>query len=154
MGIEKVRNYFTEFGIEDRVLEFDSSSATVELAAKALGCKEEHIAKSLTFKLDDKVILIVTAGDAKINNAKFKNTFKQKAKMLKVDELPSLVGFSVGGVCPFGVNEDVLVYLDTSLKRFTYVYPACGSSNSAIKLTLEELEKYSNFISYVDVCTF
>ena len=153
MGIERVRQYFKQFGIEDKILEFPVSSATVELAAKALGCDEAHIAKTLAFMVNGKAVLVVCAGDAKINNSKFKQVFNTKAKMLKPGELIDLVGHSVGGVCPFGVNEGVLVYLDKSLKRFTHVYPACGSSNSAIKLTLPELEKYSNYISYVDVTT-
>lgn len=152
MAIEKVREYFEKWDIEDRILEFDVSSATVELAAQAVGCKEERIAKTLSFIIDDKVILIVAAGDAKIDNKKYKAEFKTKSKMVSPDEALELIGHSIGGVCPFGINDGVVVYLDKSLKRFTTVYPACGSSNSAIELTIEELEKYSNYSSWVDVC--
>lgn len=151
MAIENVRKYFREFGIEDRIMEFDVSSATVELAAKALGCEGCRIAKTLSFMTDVGPILIVMAGDAKIDNPKYKAQFGKKAKMLTPDEAESLVGHAVGGVCPFAVNEGVLVYLDESLKRFETVFPACGSSNSAIELTLEELERYSNFSAWVDV---
>lgn len=151
MAIENVRKYFREFGIEDRIMEFDVSSATVELAAAALGCEGCRIAKTLSFMTDGGPILIVMAGDAKIDNPKYKAQFGKKAKMLTPDEAESLVGHAVGGVCPFAVNEGVLVYLDESLKRFETVFPACGSSNSAIELTLEELERYSNFSAWVDV---
>ncbi len=151
MAIEKVREYFKKIGIEDRIKEFEVSSATVELAAKALGCEEERIAKTLSFHVDNDVILIVLAGDVKIDNPKYKEKFKQKAKMLSFDEAKELIGHGVGGVCPFAVNEGVKVYLDESLKRFKAVFPACGSSNSAIELTIEELEKYSDFIEWVNV---
>lgn len=152
MAIEKVKEYFKAFGIEDRIIEFDVSSATVALAAQALGCEGCRIAKTLSFMVDDRVVLIVAAGDVKIDNPKYKAQFLKKAKMLTFDEAEKLIGHAVGGVCPFAVNEGVEVYLDESLKRFETVFPACGSSNSAIELTIEELEKYSNFIEWIDVC--
>ena len=153
MSIERVREYFKGFGIEDRMLEFDVSSATVELAAQALGCEGKRIAKTLSFHVDGKVVLIVAAGDAKIDNPKYKGYFHTKAKMLSYDEAESLIGHAVGGVCPFAVNDNVEVYLDESLRRFETVFPAVGSSNSAIELTPDELEKYStNFVAWVDVC--
>jgi prolyl-tRNA editing enzyme YbaK/EbsC (Cys-tRNA(Pro) deacylase) len=152
MAIEKVKSYFEKYGIADRVLEFDVSSATVELAAQAVGCEPCRIAKTLSFMLKDKPILIVTAGEAKIDNHKYKTQFGAKAKMLTPDEVESLIGHAVGGVCPFAINDGVTVYLDESLKRFETVFPACGSSNSAIELTIEELEKYSGFSDWVDVC--
>lgn len=151
MAIEKVKEYFESFGIADRVLEFDVSSATVELAAQALGCEPCRIAKTLSFLVGGKPILIVMAGDAKVDNPKYKARFGTKAKMLSPGEVETLVGHGVGGVCPFGVNEGVDVYLDESLKRFETVFPACGSSNSAIELTMGELEKYSGFTAWVDV---
>lgn len=151
MAIEKVKKYFKEYGIENNILEFNTSSATVELAANALGCKPEHIAKSLSFNVNDTTIIIVTAGDMKIDNAKFKQEFNTKAKMLKFEEVEEKIGHAVGGVCPFAINEGVKVYLDVSLKEYDYVYPACGSSNSAIKLSITELEKYSNYIKWIDV---
>ena len=152
MAIEKVREYFSEYGISDRIKEFTVSSATVELAAQALECEPRRIAKTLSFLVDGHAVLIVTAGDAKIDNQKYKAQFGTKAKMLTPDEAESLVGHAIGGVCPFGINEGVTVYLDNSLKRFSSVFPACGSSNSAIELSIEELEKYSNFVSWIDVC--
>ena len=153
MAIEKVREYFKQFGIEDRIREFEVSSATVELAAKALGCEEEKIAKSLSFKIeDDKCILVITAGDGRIDNKKYKRTFNCKAKMLKREEVEEKIGHMVGGVCPFAINDGIDVYLDVSLKRFETVFPACGSSNSAVELTIDELYKYSNAIDFVDVC--
>ena len=152
MSIEKVREYFKKFNIENKIKEFDVSSATVELAAKALGCEEARIAKTLSFKNDDDVILIVAAGDVKIDNSKYKTNFHKKAKMLQFDEVEPLVGHKVGGVCPFAVNDRVKIYLDNSLKRFKTVFPACGSANSAIELTIEELEKYTQFDSWIDVC--
>lgn len=152
MAIEKVREYFKAFGIEDRILEFDVSSATVELAAQAVGCEPERIAKTLSFMLPEGPILIVAAGDAKIDNRKFKDQFHTKAKMLTPDEVVELVGHAIGGVCPFGINEGVTVYLDESLKRFETVFPACGSSNSAIELTIPDLEKYSGYSAWIDVC--
>lgn len=151
MAIERVRSFFKEQGIEDRIQEFEVSSATVQLAAQALNCEPCRIAKTLSFMVDDKTILIVAAGDAKIDNPKYKAQFNTKAKMLSPEEAEMLVGHAVGGVCPFGINEGVTVYLDTSLKRFETVFPACGSSNSAIELSIPELEKYSHFIQWIDV---
>lgn len=152
MSIEKVRKYFEECGIADRILEFDVSSATVELAAQALGCDGSRIAKTISFHVDDRVVLIVAAGDVKIDNAKYKAQFGTKAKMLAFEEAEELIGHAVGGVCPFAVNDGVEVYLDESLKRFETVFPACGSSNSAIEMTMQDLEKYSRYKSWVDVC--
>ncbi len=152
MAIEKVREYFAHFGIEDRILEFDVSSATVDLAALALGCEPARIAKSITMKVDGNCVMIISAGDVKIDNAKYRAEFLTKAKMLTADEALEMTGHAVGGICPFAINDDCKVYLDESLKRFDFVYPACGSSNSAIKLTINELEKYSGYIKWVDVC--
>ena len=152
MAIERVREYFMKHKIEDRIQEFDVSSATVELAAKALGCNPERIAKTLSFQVNGQAILIVAAGDAKVDNAKYKAQFSAKAKMLTADEVEEKIGHKVGGVCPFGVNEGVTIYLDESLKRFETVFPACGSSNSAIELTIQELEDYSGYTSWIDVC--
>lgn len=152
MAIEKVREYFSGLGMEDRILEFDVSSATVELAAQALNCEPCRIAKTLSFMAGEQPVLIVAAGDAKVDNAKYKAEFGKKAKMLTPDEVVQLVGHAVGGVCPFAVNDGVTVYLDVSLKRFDTVFPACGSSNSAIELTMEGLEKYSGCTKWVDVC--
>ena len=152
MSIEKVRAYFAKFNMEDRILEFPVSSATVELAAQAVGCAPQRIAKTLSFMVGDRPILIVAAGDAKIDNPKYKAQFSQKAKMLSFDQAAELIGHAVGGVCPFAVNEGVTVYLDESLKRFETVYPACGSSNSAIELNIPELEQYSGFTAWIDVC--
>ncbi len=152
MSIEKVRMYFNKYGIDDRIQEFDVSSATVALAAEALHCEPQRIAKTLSFLADGHAALIVAAGDTKIDNAKYKAQFGTKAKMLSPDEVENMVGHAVGGVCPFAVNEGVDVYLDRSLKRFVTVFPACGSSNSAIELTIEELEKYSGSTKWVDVC--
>lgn len=151
MSIEKVRAYMKDFGYEDKILEFAVSSATVELAAKALNTEGARIAKTLSFLVDEKAILIVAAGDARIDNKKFKALFHQKAKMLTPEQVDELIGHSIGGVCPFAVNEGVTVYLDESLKRFKTVFPACGSNNSAIELTIPKLEKLSNFNSWVDV---
>lgn len=152
MAIERVREYFRDFNMEDRIQEFDVSSATVELAAAALHCEPSRIAKTLSFMVNESAILIVTAGDTKIDNAKFKAQFGTKAKMLGYDEVETYIGHAVGGVCPFAIREGVAVYLDESLKRFQTVFPACGSSNSAIELTLEELDKYANPTGWVDVC--
>ena len=152
MAIEKVKAYFAAHGMESRVLEFDVSSATVELAAAALGCEGARIAKTMSFETPDGDILIVAAGDVKIDNSKFKGTFHTKAKMLPFEECEARIGHAAGGVCPFAVNDGIKVYLDESLKRFETVFPACGSSNSAIELTVEELEKYSGFVSWIDVC--
>ena len=152
MSIEKVRAYFKEQGIEDKIQEFEVSSATVELAAQALGCEPESIAKSITFQAGDRIIMIVTAGDQKIDNPKYKAQFGTKAKMLAREEAEDLIGHAVGGVCPFAVNEGVEIYLDESLKRFETVFPACGSSNSAAEFTIPELEKYTNYLEWIDVC--
>lgn len=152
MAFEKVKEYFGKYGMENRVLEFEVSSATVELAAEALHCEPCRIAKTLSFTVEEQPVLIVTAGDAKIDNSKYKAQFGKKAKMLAPDETQNLIGHAVGGVCPFAVNAGVTVYLDISLKRFQTVFPACGSSNSAIELTIEELEKYSAYAAWVDVC--
>lgn len=152
MSIEKVRGYFSELGIADRIQEFDVSSATVELAAKALGCDPDRIAKTLSFKVGEDCVLIVAAGACKVDNGKFKAQFHTKAKMLTPDEAQEMVGHAVGGVCPFAVNDGVKVYLDVSLKKYQTVFPACGSSNSAIELTIEELDKYSKCLGWIDVC--
>ena len=152
MSIEKVKDYFKQYGMDGRILEFDVSSATVELAAQAVGCEAARIAKTLSFMVDGAPILIVAAGDAKVDNPKYKRQFGTKAKMLSAAEASELVGHAVGGVCPFAVNPGVKVYLDVSLKRFGTVYPAAGSSNSAIELTIPELEQYSGSLAWVDVC--
>ena len=153
MSIEKGRAYFRALGLEDRVQEFSVSSATVELAAQALGVEGARIAKTLSFKLpDEKPILILAAGDARIDNHKYKEKFAAKAKMLTPDEVLSMIGHPVGGVCPFGINPGVDVYLDESLKRFETVFPAVGSASSAIELNLDELWQYSNAIEWIDVC--
>lgn len=153
MSIEKVREYFKGFGIDGKIREFDVSSATVELAAKALGVKGQRIAKTMSFRLKDgSSILVVCAGDVKIDNAKFKHTFGTKAKMLTPEEVINDIGHAVGGVCPFAVPENIKTYIDCSLDRFETVFPACGSSNSAIELTPKELFKYSAAVEKVDVC--
>lgn len=152
MSLRRVKAYFQTYGMEHRVQEFDVSSATVELAANALHCEPQRIAKTLSFMVEGQAILIVAAGDAKIDNPKYKAKFGKKAKMLSRLEVEDLVGHAVGGVCPFAVNEGVKVYLDVSLKRFDTVFPACGSSNSAIELTIPELEKYSGYAEWIDVC--
>lgn len=152
MAIEKVKEYFRKYDMGEKVLEFDVSSATVELAAEALHCEPCRIAKTLSFFVGEEPILIVTAGDVKIDNAKYKARFGKKAKMISAEEVETVIGHGVGGVCPFAVNENVTVYLDESLKRFTTVFPACGSSNSAIELTIEEMERYSGYKEWVDVC--
>ena len=154
MSIERVRSYFAQFAMDSKIMEFPLSSATVELAAKALACAPERIAKTLSFKLKnhDKAILVVAAGDARIDNPKYKAQFGEKAAMLPPDEALERTGHAVGGVCPFAVNEGVDVYLDISLKRFDTVFPACGSSNSAIELTCEELYALSGALAWADVC--
>lgn len=152
MAIEKVKAYFAQFDMADKVLKFDTSSATVELAAQTLGVIPARIAKTLAFKKEDGCILVVAAGDAKIDNAKFKHFFGQKAKMLTPDEVLTLVGHAIGGVCPFAVGPHVAVYTDISLQRFDTVFPACGSSNSAIELTCPELFQYANSLDWIDVC--
>ena len=152
MSIERVKQYFEPFDMADRIREFPVSSATVELAAAALGCEGCRIAKTLSFSVDEAAVLIVAAGDARVDNGKFKAFFHTKARMLSPQEAADLVGHAVGGVCPFGVNEGVTTYLDVSLRRFETVFPASGSSNSAIELTLSELEKYSQAKAWIDVC--
>lgn len=152
MSIEKGKLHLKQFNLDNKVLEFNVSSATVKEAAVAVNCSEGEIAKTLSFLVGDKPILIVVAGDAKIDNSKYKMEFQTKAKMIPFEDVESLIGHAVGGVCPFGINENVTIYLDESLKRFDIVYPACGSSNSAVKLTIEELEKASNYEKWVDVC--
>jgi len=152
MSIEKAKKHLSQFGAAERVLEFSASSATVELAAKAVGCEPARIAKTLSFQTDDGVILIVAAGDAKVDNAKFKAQFGCKAKMLSLGQVEEAIGHAVGGVCPFGVNEDVAVFLDESLRRFETVFPAAGSAHSAIELTISELERFSGFTCWVDAC--
>lgn len=154
MAIEKVKAYFAEYNMEDKILEFEVSSATVELAAKAVNCEPERIAKTLSFIVNEQPILIVAAGDAKIDNPKYKGMFHTKAKMISAELVETLIGHAVGGVCPFGINENVTVYLDESLKRFSTVFPACGSSNSAIELSIDELEKYSGYKEWIDVCRY
>ncbi len=152
MAIEKVRAYFAQYGMEARIMEMELSSATVELAAKAVGVEGARIAKSLSFMTKEGPILIIVAGDAKVDNSKYKHLFGVKAAMLKFDEVEALIGHGVGGVCPFAINEGVKVYLDDSLKRFSTVFPACGSGNSAIELTIDELERYAqNFSGWVNV---
>ena len=151
MSLKKVKEYFKAYGIEDRIIELSESSATVELAAHALHTEPCRIAKPLSFMLNDRPILVVPAGDVKIDNAKYRHTFGAKAKMLTADQAAELIGHAVGGVCPFGLNDGVTVYLDESLKKYETVFPACGSSNSAIELTIPEMEKYSGYDKWVDV---
>ena len=152
MAIDKVKEYFKPLHMEDHILEFDVSSATVELAAEALHCEGKRIAKTMSFLVGEQPILIVTAGDTKIDNAKYRHFFGAKAKMIPGEEVEAIIGHAIGRVCSFAINENVKVYLDESLKRFQTVFPAAGSSNSAIELTIPELEKYSNFLQWVDVC--
>ena len=152
MSIAAVRSYFAQFGMETQVLGFDVSSATVELAAQALNVESARIAKTLSYLVDGGAVLVVAAGDIRVDNRKFKDAFHTKARMLTPEQASEMVGHAVGGVCPFGVNEGVKVYLDESLKRFETVYPAAGSSNSAIELTIPELERFSASLGWVDVC--
>lgn len=151
MSVERVTDYLKQWNLEDRVMEFDESSATVELAAHAVGCEPARIAKTMSFLVDGKAVLILLAGDVKIDNRKYKDTFHTKAAMLKPDQLEELVGHPIGGVCPFDVKDTVDVYLDESLRRFEVVYPAAGSPSSAVKLNLEELEQCSKSKGWVDV---
>ncbi|MGN0538779.1 MAG: YbaK/EbsC family protein [Candidatus Fimenecus sp.] len=151
MSIEKCKEYFKQFGMEEKVLEFSVSSATVELAAQALGCECARIAKTLSFMVGEQPVLILMAGDVKVDNPKYKAVFHTKAKMMTPDQLEEYVGHQIGGVCPFAIKDGVEVYLDESLKRFNTVFPACGSSNSAIELTIPQLEEYSNFKEWIDV---
>lgn len=152
MSLERVKEYFKKWNIESRVREFDTSSATVELAAKAIGCEPARIAKTLSFLVDDESVLVVTSGDRKIDNAKYKAFFAKKAKMIPGEYVEERIGHAVGGVCPFAIKEGVSVYLDESLRRFESVYPACGSSNSVIEMTMDEIAKYSGYREWVDVC--
>lgn len=152
MSLEKAKEHLSEYGRDRDVLEFDVSSATVELAAKAIGCAPERIAKTLSFMVDDGVALVVCAGDARVANPKFKEAFHYKAKMVDPEKAEELIGHAVGGVCPFGVNDGCKIYLDESLRRFETVFPACGSSNSAIELTPDELEELTPGSTWVDVC--
>jgi len=151
MALNKVIDYFKEYNLDNRIIVFSDSSKTVKEAAKALNCEEKMIAKSLTFLIDDDPILIVLSGDMKIDNSKYKSYFNTKAKMISSELVQDLIGHEVGGVCPFACKNDVKIYLDNSLKRFDVVYPAAGSFNSAIKLTIEELEKYTSYIEWIDV---
>ena len=152
MSVELVKNYLSACGLADRVIEFEVSSATVALAAQALGCEEAHIAKTLSFMQGDKAVLIVMAGDARIDNSRYKLRFSQKAKMLTPDEAIQYTGHAVGGVCPFALPDGVTVWLDESLLRFETVYPAAGSASSAVRMTPQELEKASRSAGWVDVC--
>lgn len=152
MSLERAKEYLSKYGLEDRIMEFPVSSATVEEAAKALNCKEEDIIKTLSFIVNDKPILIAVSGNMKIDNKKFKEEFHIKAKMIPFDDVERLTGHAVGGVCPFGVNDDVDIYLDESLKKLDVVYLASGSSNSAARLTVDELEKVTDYVKWVDVC--
>ncbi len=154
MAIDQVRKFFKKYGMDDKIIEFEVSSATVELAAEALHIEGKRIAKTMSFRLKDKYILIILAGDAKISNSKYKAFFHEKAHMLKFDEVEEAIGHPVGGVCPFAIKDGIDVYLDESLKRFDTVFPACGSTNSAIELTIEELEKYSNYKEWIDVSDY
>lgn len=149
---ETAKKHLKEYNLDDRIIEFPISTATVLEAANALKCTEGEIAKSLAFLLEDNPILIIAAGDKKIDNSKYKQTFHIKAKMIPFDQVEKLIGHAAGGVCPFGINDNINVYLDESLKQYTIVYPACGTPNSAVKLSILELEKASNYISWVDVC--
>ena len=152
MAIEVVREYLKKWDADKRIIEFDTSSATVELAALAVGCEPARIANTLSFLVEDHAILIVAAGDAKVDNPKYKAQFHTKAKMLSPDQVTEMIGHAVGGVCPFGVKPGVEIYLDESLRRFDTVFPAAGSSNSAIELSMEELERFSGSTNWIDVC--
>ena len=152
MSLDNVREYLGRFGAADRIREFDVSSATVALAAEALGCEPQRIAKSMAFDVDGQPVLIVCAGDFKVSNTKFKDRFAAKARMLSPDDTESLIGHAIGGVCPFAVKPEVTIYLDESLRRFETVFPACGSANSAIELTIRELEDFTPHAGWVDVC--
>ena len=152
MAFLDVKRYFENAGLGQRVIQLEESSATVEKAANAIGCAPRLIAKSLSFRVNGNPVIIVAAGDAKVDNRKFKDLFQEKAKMIPADEVEEAIGHAPGGVCPFVVKPDVTVYLDVSLKRFEKVYPAAGSGNSAVELTLDELKTHSRFIGWVDVC--
>lgn len=152
MSLEKAKEHLKKYGMDERIMEFPVSSATVKEAAEALSCSEAEIAKTLGFVVNEEAILIVTAGDQKIDNSKYKAQFHTKAKMITFEDVENTVGHEVGGVCPFGIPGNVTVYLDVSLKRFDVVYPACGSHNSAIKLAIAELEQASEYAAWIDVC--
>lgn len=152
MSFIKAKEHLKKYNLEQNIIEFNISSATVELAASLLNCKNADIAKTMAFQVVDKAILIVTAGDQKIDNSKYKGTFHTKAKMIPSSYVENIIGHEIGGVCPFGINQSIEVYLDESLKNHQIIYPACGSHTSAVKLTLEELEKSSEFKEWVDVC--
>ncbi|MBE7705294.1 MAG: YbaK/EbsC family protein [Cyanobacteria bacterium SIG29] len=151
MAIEKVKEYFKQFNMEKRILEFPTSSETVELAAIAVGCEPKQITKTMSFLVEEKPILIAMAGDARISNPKFREKFNTKAKMIPFEQVEEYIGHAVGGVCPFAIKENVNVYLDVSLKRFKTIFPAAGSGNSAIELTIPEMEKYSNYVEWIDI---
>jgi prolyl-tRNA editing enzyme YbaK/EbsC (Cys-tRNA(Pro) deacylase) len=152
MSYITAKKHLEENNLDDRIIEFNTSTATVALAAKALGVSDGEIAKSMSFIVNDNPILVIVAGDKKIDNHKYKEEFKVKAKMISFDDVETLIGHKAGGVCPFGINDNVRVYLDLSLKKYEYVYPACGTSNTAVKLLINELEKASKYIKWVDVC--
>ena len=152
MSIIKEKEYLKKYNLDDKIMEFDESSATVKEAAHAIGCLEKDIAKTLSFLVDDNPIIIVVRGDAKIDNSKYKKEFHKKAKMVSYDMVEEIIGHKAGGVCPFGVNDNVKIYLDETLKSLEYFYPACGSSNSAIKLDKDTLEKIVKYEKWVDVC--
>lgn len=151
MAIDKVKNYLKKFNLDDKILEFETSSATVELASQALNCEPERIAKTMSFMVNDKPILIVLAGNIKIDNSKYKREFHTKAKMIPFNEVENIIGHAPGGVCPFGINENIDIYLDESLKKYETVFPACGSSNSAIELNITQLEETSKYIKWINV---
>lgn len=152
MSFVKAKEYIEKYGLGKNIMEFTESSATVEEAARVLGCDDDEIGKTLSFLVGEDPILILVSGKARIDNAKYKQEFKVKAKMIKFDDVERLIGHAVGGVCPFGVNDGVKVFLDESLKKHDIIYPAAGSSNSAVKLTLSELEDITNYEKWVDVC--
>ena len=152
MSYLKAKQHLEKYNLESRIIEFSSSTATVALAAEQVGVSEGEIAKSMSFLVNDQPILVIVAGDKKIDNHKYKDEFKVKAKMISFDDVETLIGHKAGGVCPFGINDNVRVYLDLSLKKYEYVYPACGTSNTAVKLLINELEKASKYIKWVDVC--
>lgn len=152
MSYITAKKHLEKNNLDDRIIEFNTSTATVALAAKALGVSEGEIAKSMSFIVNDNPILVIVAGDKKIDNHKYKDEFKVKAKMISFDDVEEYIGHKAGGVCPFGINDNVRVYLDLSLKKYEYVYPACGTSNTAVKLLINELEKASKYIKWVDVC--
>ncbi len=151
MSLNRVKDYLKKYDMDKRIIEVNESTATVELAAKALGTEEDRIAKTLSFWVDDKPILIVLSGNSKIDNQKNKSVFNKKAKMLAFDEVEPVIGHTVGGVCPFGINDGILVYFDISLKKYNTVFPACGEANTAIEISIEELESIVPFIKWIDV---